>query len=1451
MQTKLAKWVTNGINKDFGTEILVKKVDLSLLGTVALRGVEIRDHHKDTLIFVNKLRTSLVNAKRIIDNELQLKSASFEGIYMNMKTYKGEELDNLSIFVEQLDSGKPSDSTSTPFVLTSSNLYLENLNYKLIDENTEKQIEFSAVSGGGSIQDFELNGPNVSMKIKGFHFKDNHDVNITNLTTDFSYSKTGMVFHNTKIQTAKSDINAEIEFSYDRENLSNFIELVYVDAQFTDSKVAVSDLKSFYNELDGEEILSFSTNINGSLNNFYATNANMTSSSGIKVLGDMTFINAISEEEGFVFTGSFDEVTAEYDKLKDILPNVLGKNLPKELNKLGNFTLEGITKISEENIEATVDIESEIGDLYTDIEVLEFDNIEKASYVGEIEFSYFDMGKFFEDESLGEFSFEGYIDGKGFAIDNVNTSLKGTSSLLEFNGYAYTNLEVDGNYRNNEFDGKIIVDDPNFKGRFDGLADMAGDLNRFDFRMDISYLDLKETNFYDRDSISEIKGILDLDISGNTIDNMQGIANIKNLEYTNERASHPFQQFLILSTVQDDVRKIRIDSDELLKGEMEGNFKFAELPYVAENALGAIFTNYKPKEVEPHQYLKFDFTVYNQLVDIFLPDISVAPNTKVRGSISGDENRIRVNLSSPRIVAYGNAIDSLSLRSDNKNELYNTFLSAKKLSSEYYEIDKLSLINRKENDTLFFKSIFKGGKNTTEDFNLDFYYTINEQQKSVVGIEKSTFNYKDFRWQVNVNNDHNHKVTFDIAKNQYLFSDFTFDSYKQQIKFKGELRDSSYTNIQTEFTNVDLQSFLPSIDSLSLNGNLNGTIDYLKEGKKHSPKGILSVNNFEINTYPQGDLDLQITGNESFTNYQVAMNLKREGAKSITSVGKIDFSGERPLIDMQVALEDFQLDAFGPLGQDVLSSVRGSASGSFTLKGYFRNPNMDGFLKLKNAGLKFPYLNVDFDFDEEAKIGLEGQSFVLENIGLEDVKYNTKGILDGRITHQNFDDWFLNLDITSNNLLVLDTENSEEALYYGTGFIDGKASITGLTNSLTIDVVAKTNENTLFVIPLKDVTTVESYKLIHFISEEKIEDRQKELAIEAIEGVNLNIDLEVTKDATAEVVIDEVNGSNLEGSGAGNLRIEINTRGKFNMFGDFAIDNGFYNFKYGGVINKPFKIVKGGTISWIGDPYEANLDITAIYTTNANPGVLLENFNTSRKIPVNLITTISGGLFNSTQEFDIEIPNTDSTISSELDFVLNDNDVNSKMRQFLYLLTLGSFYNENANNNAGSDLLTGTTSNIIGSVVSDIISSDDGTLQLGVNYTQGNNGEDIDNLNTDDQVDVSVTTQISDRVIINGKVGVPVGAQTQSSVVGEVKVEVLLNEEGNFRSVIFNRQNEIQYSNEEEGYTQGVGLSYQVNFNTLSDLLRKVGLKKKDKKKEKKKDSILTRHPQLLNFKEN
>ena len=134
VQSKLAKQATDYINEKFNTNIVVKKIDLSFLGSVQLKDIEIRDHHKDTLIFVKKLNTSLLNAKSILDNNLNLGDATIDEGYFYMRKYKGEKEDNLNVFINLFTKDKPRDSLR-PFTLSTENIYVDNLIYKYTDEN--------------------------------------------------------------------------------------------------------------------------------------------------------------------------------------------------------------------------------------------------------------------------------------------------------------------------------------------------------------------------------------------------------------------------------------------------------------------------------------------------------------------------------------------------------------------------------------------------------------------------------------------------------------------------------------------------------------------------------------------------------------------------------------------------------------------------------------------------------------------------------------------------------------------------------------------------------------------------------------------------------------------------------------------------------------------------------------------------------------------------------------------------------------------------------------------------------------------------------------------------------------------------------------------------------------------------------------------------------------------
>ena len=131
----------------------------------------------------------------------------------------------------------------------------------------------------------------------------------------------------------------------------------------------------------------------------------------------------------------------------------------------------------------------------------------------------------------------------------------------------------------------------------------------------------------------------------------------------------------------------------------------------------------------------------------------------------------------------------------------------------------------------------------------------------------------------------------------------------------------------------------------------------------------------------------------------------------------------------------------------------------------------------------------------------------------------------------------------------------------------------------------------------------------------------------------MTFDLDVTPDAEVEIVIDKNSGSSLKGSGAGLLLMEINTNGKFNMYGEFAVVNGEYNFKRPGLIDKTFTVRPGGRVIWQGDPLEATLDMEAVYALNANPAPLLDGNNFQGRIATEVVIKLNGELENTIIDF--------------------------------------------------------------------------------------------------------------------------------------------------------------------------------------------------------------------------
>ena len=75
---------------------------------------------------------------------------------------------------------------------------------------------------------------------------------------------------------------------------------------------------------------------------------------------------------------------------------------------------------------------------------------------------------------------------------------------------------------------------------------------------------------------------------------------------------------------------------------------------------------------------------------------------------------------------------------------------------------------------------------------------------------------------------------------------------------------------------------------------------------------------------------------------------------------------------------------------------------------------LNGLLRLNNGGMAFQYLNTDYRISDQAIIQIENQNFDFINFDFRDRIYDTSANISGRISHENFRTWNLDLEVDTN-----------------------------------------------------------------------------------------------------------------------------------------------------------------------------------------------------------------------------------------------------------------------------------------------------------------------------------------------------------------------------------------------------------------------------------------------------
>ncbi|WP_290865289.1 translocation/assembly module TamB domain-containing protein [Flavobacterium sp.] len=1414
VQTKIGHYVTNSLNEQFKININVEQVSFTVFGGVKLKKVLILDHHKDTLIYVNRIKTNILDWNKLLKVDLIFGDVALDGVYFNMKTYKKEKLSNLDKFVAAFDTGKP--PSKEHFLLTATKVKISNGHYSLIDENREnpKDVDFTKINLAATA--LKIYGPEVTTTINSLSFQDHRGIFVEDLSTKFSYTTKHIKLENLDLLTKESKLKGEVVMNYEIEDFAHFTDKVEFDIQMDKASLASNDIRCFYNELGKNQLFKIKGRIKGPLNNLVLTNLKLVDSKKSQIIGTIHFKNLFpSKGKTFYMNGNFAKLSTSYDDLVTVLPNVLGKRLPIILKKLGTVNLVGDAQVTTTSLDASFAMGTQLGKVNSDLSIENIHLSDKATYAGNIVLENFDIGTLLDRKDVGKASLNLDVDGIGFSEKYLNTSLKGDISQINYNNYTYSNVVLNGNFNKGLYKGQVSVNDSNLSLNFDGLVDLSKKESRYDFHVKVDNADLYKLKFI-KDTISRFKGDIVLQVSGNSIDNLKGDVFINKTVYKNVKATYVFDDFYINSTFdQNRVRTITVNSPDIVQGEIVGKYEFNQLKNLVKNSLGSLYTNYRPVKVKKGQFLKFNFSIYNKIIEIFYPEISIGTNTVVKGNISSDNQEFKLNFNSPKITASTNTFDNIRIKIDNKNPLYNAFIELDSIKTKYYKIRDFSLINVTMKDTLFFRSEFKGGSRGQDYFNLNLYHTINKDNNNVVGLNKSEIKLKDYLWFLNENETPNNQIVFDKSFENFNFDNIIMSHENQEITFMGDIKGATYKDLKVSFKDVDLNQITPADPKFVFNGNVNAIVNYKQNNAVYQIPASIQIDHLNINKTDLGNLNFDISGDENLKKFTLDANIENKNVESFNANGSFEIVDKQTILDLNLKLDKFNLGVLSSLGGEVLSNIRGFASGNASIAGNFNKPEINGRLYVDNAGMTIPYLNVDYSLNERTIVDLADEKFLFRNNVLTDTKFKTKGTLNGSIEHKNFSDWKLDLAINSKRLLVLDTKDSEDAAYYGIAFINGLATIKGPTDGLFIKVDAKSENGSSLKIPINDAENISENDFIHFLTaKEKFNIKQGIVDNSRnYKGLELEFDLDITPNAEVEVILDRNSGHGMKGRGNGTLLFKINTLGKFNMWGDFQAYDGTYNFKYGGIIDKKFIVKKGGYISWEGNPMKARLNLEAIYKTSANPAVLLENSSFNKKVDVNVVIGLRGDLTSPEPDFNFEFPTVSNVLKSEIEYKLNDKDV--RQTQALYLLSTGSFLSSNGVNQSAlsQNLFESATSLLTGMIHSD---DEKFNVELDIITADKRVGSE-----SDGRFVASVSSKINERITINGKVGVPFGGVNQSAVVGDVEILYRVNEDGTVNLRFFNRENDINYIGEGIGYTQGIGISYEVDFDTFKELANK------------------------------
>ena len=1057
------------------------------------------------------------------------------------------------------------------------------------------------------------------------------------------------------------------------------------------------------------------------------------------------------------------------------------------------------------------------------------------------------LGTLLHDSRLGDVSASLSLSGSLPQGKRPTVSAEGEVSKFAYNGYTYSNININGSYADNTVKGSLVIDDPNISLVAQGEYADLGKGKQLVVEAQLDHFRPSVTRLTDKWGDAVFSSSITADLQASGVNDSKGVVTIGHFRMQSSSDTCTINNLQVRGGFDSHEHYLVMESD-FGYAMLTGHFNYSSLVSSVTSQIGRHIPVIAPKNKDYEGDNNFTLIAHLNSTKWMRPLLGVPLDIRrpllLRTNVSDASKSMVVECEAPLFIYDGATFSHANVNLHSHADSLICSAEVKKHQDNGDILDLSTRCNAADNLVDMSLGWLNEGKsrgclNATSSFGK------NSQGVTYahVVVKPSDLTIGDKTWLVKSSDIHYTPKHIDIRE-------FTIAHDRQHIIVNGTASASKSDSLHIDLNGIDVRYVLDLVNfhPVDFDGSASGKALIVAPFGDMSAHADLTVRDFLFERGRMGVLSANVNWNKQES--QIDIDAIANDGDDARTIIKGYVSPKRDYIDLGIQADSTHIDFMHSFTESFISEIDGRAVGKVRLAGPLSTINLTGQLVVNGSAMISP-LNCRYTLDNDT-VTLVPDEIELKNAVIRDA-YGNAGYVNGFIHHKHLTRLSYDLEVAADNLLAYDIRSFGDDTFYGTVFADGTVGIHGRSGYLRMDIDVTPRHGSTFVynastndqisnqefIKWNDVTSLipnfspslnnSSSSLIPNSS--SLIPNSSSLIPNSSSDMFINFNINCTPEATIRLLMDSRTNDYITMQGNGMLRATYYNKGAFNLFGTYTLAHGTYGITIQNIIKKNFTFREGGTFVFGGNPYDATLNLQAIHTVN---GVSLADLNvgnsfTNNTIKVNCLMNIGGIARNPQVSFDLDMPTVSSDEKQMIRSVLNSED--ELNQQVVYLLGIGRFYPTGTNNSASREqsetslamqsLLSGTISSQISSVLNTVIKNDN--WNFGANISTGDEG--WNNAEYEGTVNGRL---LNNRLLINGQFGYRDNVNTaNTNFIGDFDIRYLLMPNGNLALKVYNQTND-RYFTKSSLNTQGVGIIMKKDFRSIIDLFGKK--KKKDKK---------------------